>query len=506
MKKVLTPERMGEADRAAIASGIPSFSLMTRAGREVGRAAVRVMGGIYGRRVVIICGKGNNGGDGLVAASYLTKLGALCRVDTIEDPDAMKGDARRALDLFGVEQTRRFVPSNLERELERADLVIDAIMGTGFKGTLSGPAAEAVGLIESAGIPVVSVDIPSGVDGRTGRVEGPAVRADVTVTFGALKPGLLLQPGIQHAGAVEVVDIGIPTELLAEDLQLVEPSDVAELLPPRPLGAHKRSVGKVLVVAGHPGMAGAAALAALGALRTGAGLVRTAVPESIAAGLDVAILESLTVALPENREGGLRQEAVDQVLELAAQANVLAVGPGLSRDEETLKCVHRILDEVDIPIVLDAEGVNAFAGRAQDLRTRKAPTVLTPHSGELSRLLGTTATQIDGDRVSAALEGARVTGATLLLKGFGTVVANPQGEAVLVGRGGPVLATGGTGDVLTGVIAALATSNDPFKAAWGGAYLHGAAGEVLAESVGDRGVIAGDLLDVIPHVIAAVRS
>jgi ADP-dependent NAD(P)H-hydrate dehydratase / NAD(P)H-hydrate epimerase len=505
MKNVLTPERMAEADQATFDSGVPSFELMRRAGRAVGRAAVRYMGGAYGRRVAVVCGKGNNGGDGFVAAQYLLASGALCRVFTMEDPKSSKGDARTALELLGVHRTQRFDRLALRKELARSALAIDALLGTGFKGSLSGPAADAVAEVEASGVPVVGVDIPSGVDGRTGAVEGRAVKAVLTVTLGALKPGLLLPPGAEHAGEVEIADIGIPDELLTSDIQLVEEDDIASVLSERPTTAHKRSVGKVIVVAGSPGMSGAAALAVLGALRTGAGLVRMVVPDSIAERLDAGVMESLTVGLPQNERGGLRLDGVDQVLALAAEANAVAIGPGIGRDEETQKFVRRVLEEVEQPVILDADGINAFQDHPEELRTRRGPTVLTPHSGELARLTGASVDQINGDRVTAARQGARQTAAIVLLKGFCTVVAKPDGEAMLVRSGGPVLATGGTGDVLTGVIAALAAGQDPFAAAWAGAYIHGAAGHLLAARVGDRGVIAGDLLDVLPEVISRVR-
>jgi hydroxyethylthiazole kinase-like uncharacterized protein yjeF len=505
VKSVLTPERMAEADQATFDSGVPSFELMSEAGRAVGRAAVRYMGGVYGRRVTVVCGKGNNGGDGFVAAEYLLRKGALCRVFIVGDPESVKGDARTALDLLVHSRAQPFDPSRLRRELERSDLAIDAMLGTGFKGSLAGPAAEAVAELEASGIPVLAVDIPSGVDGRTGEVRGKGVKAALTVTLGALKPGLLLPPGSEHAGSVEVADIGIPAEFLDSDLHLVEEEDVTRTLPIRPPTAHKRSVGKVIVVAGSPGMSGAASLAALGALRTGAGLVRMVVPEAIAGRLDVSVMESLTVPLPQNERGGLRLDALDQVVALAAEANAVAMGPGISRDEETQKLVRRVLEEVDQPVILDADGINAFQGRPEELRNRRGPTVLTPHSGELARLIGMGVEEINGDRVAAAQDGARQTGAIVLLKGFCTVVTKPDGETALVRSGGPVLATGGTGDVLTGVIAALAAVSPAFDAAWAGAYLHGAAGELLAARMGDRGVIAGDLLQVLPEVISRVR-
>lgn len=466
------------------------------------------MGGAYGRRVVVVCGKGNNGGDGFVAARYLAHRGVLCRVVMMADPEALEGDA---LDAFGKMRSaglaaRPYDRELLDRELDRADLAVDAMLGTGFTGALRGPMAEAAALLNASGVPVLAVDIPSGVDGETGAVPGEAVRAARTVTLAALKSGLLLPPGVHHTGDVEVVDIGIPRAMMEAHLQLADPGDLGRALPPRTLTSNKRRAGRVLVLAGSAGMAGAAALTASGALRAGAGLVRAAVPEPVRAEVASQVVESLSTGLAATAAGTFSVEAVAAAVELAKQNQSVALGPGLSKEEETMSFVRGVLDRVEQPVVLDADGLTAFEGNPEGLKTRTAPTLLTPHAGELGRLLGCPPSQIEADRPAAAREAAARSGATVLLKGYRTLVAGPDGDAVMVDAGGPVLATGGTGDVLTGVIAALATRIDPFTATWAGACLHGAAGDMLAEWMGDSGVVASDLLKALPLVQREARK
>lgn len=503
MKPVLTPSQMAAADKATIAAGTPSMELMARAGAACARAAVRMLGGTYGRRIFIVCGKGNNGGDGFVMAEYLGRRGALCTIVLLAAPADLKGDAltsyRRAAKAPGC----RFRPWS-DAELERSDLAVDAMLGTGFEGALAGPFADAARALNESRKKVLSIDIPSGVNGESGAVEGVAVKAAVTVTMGALKAGLLLHPGPSYAGRVEVADIGILPEAMKTQLHLTAPLDVPAVLPPRLPTAHKRSVGKVLVVAGSLGMSGAAVLAARAALRTGAGLVRIAVPESIAGQVGPQLKEALTLGLPETG-GKLNLEAVGPVIDLAPEMHALALGPGIGRGEEVAQFVRTVLDTVENPVVLDADGLAAYQGSPEGLKSRPGPTVLTPHSGELGRLLDIESSEVDAERIGSAREAAERSGCIVLLKGFRTVVAAPGGEAVLVDAGGPVLATGGTGDVLTGVIAALLAGNvEPFTAAWAGACLHGAAGEELARRMGERGVLAGDVAEILPLTMAGL--
>lgn len=507
MRLVVTPEQMGAADRATIESGTPSLTLMERAGREVARAAVRVAGGAYGRRVVIVCGKGNNAGDGFVAARHLASWGAYPVVVLLDDPASLRGDARANLvRLHGI-RTVRFEEAALRGELARASAAVDAIFGTGFRGAVEGAAATAVEAINGSGLPVVAVDIPSGVDGRTGGVAGPAVRAAVTVTMAALKVGLVLPPGSEHSGEVVVADIGIAEETVAAELRLVEEQDARRCFGMRPRTAHKRSVGVALVVAGSVGMSGAAALAAAAALRAGAGLVTVATPASVALEIDMTVLEATTLPLPETGRGTVEASAVDVVLARAAGVDAVALGPGLSTDLETVEFVRKLVLQLDRPLIVDADGLNALAGDLELLAAREAPTLITPHPGELGRLLGRSTAEVSADRLGAARQAAARSGAVVLLKGYRTVVAAPSGETVIVPAGGPALATGGTGDVLTGIaVALLAAGASPFVAAWTAAWIHGRAGDRLAERLGVRPVVAGDLLTALPEVIRRLEA
>ncbi|MGH2706597.1 MAG: NAD(P)H-hydrate dehydratase [Actinomycetota bacterium] len=503
MRIVVTPRAMAAADRAAIDSGVPSLDLMERAGAAVASAVIGLAGGAYGRRIAVVCGKGNNAGDGFVAARYLAARGARPAVILLDD--ALGGDA--LINLRRLRAVPTMGPEALIRELGRADVVVDGIVGTGIKGALRSPASDAAEAINAAGKAVVAVDIPSGVEGATGQIHGPAVRADVTVTMAALKIGLLLHPGSAHAGRIEVAEIGIADHFLHADLLLAGAGDVARVLPPRPPLAHKRSVGTVLIVAGSLGMAGAAALAARGALRAGAGLVTMAVPGSLARGLDQTVLEATTLPLPETPDGTIESSAVDLVLDHAARNDCVALGPGLSTDPETVTFVHKLVASLERPIVIDADALNALAGATGILASRSTPTLLTPHPGELARLLGTGTAEVSADRLWAVRRAAVSTKAAVLLKGYRTLVAEPGGDCVLVATGGPALATGGSGDVLTGVTGAfLASGMEAADAGWAGAWVHGRAGDVVAARRGVRGTIAGDLPEAVAEVLTRLAE
>ena len=466
---------MGAADRRAIAAGTPEAVLMDRAGRAVAWAVRDLLGRTYGTRVVVACGKGNNGGDGRIAARVLAGWGA--RVDVL--------DVGSGLD-----------PALVARVVTRADVVVDAMYGTGFRGALDGDARTVVDAVTARRVRVVAVDVPSGVDGLTGAVSGPVVRAERTVTFAARKPGLLFEPGRSLAGTVVVADIGIAVDPPG-DVPLTGctgPDDVAAWLPARAPDAHKWAAA-VYVVGGSAGMTGAPALAARAALRSGAGMVWCGVPGDATA---VAGGEVIAVALPAAPEGGLAEAAVDRVLADAHRFGALAIGPGLGRDPETLAAVRRLVLMAPVGVVLDADGLHAFAGDAAALRARSAPTICTPHAGEYAALVGSPP---GPDRLAAARALAVTTGAVVLVKGPGTVVADPSGRAAVCPIGGPELATAGTGDVLTGIVAAfLARGADPFGAAAAGAFVHAAAAGVAGHTV----LVAGDLVGSVPAVLDAL--
>lgn len=444
MQPVLTPAEMTVVDSEA---ADPTEVLIERAGFAVAVAGADLMGGTYGRRVVVVAGKGNNGADGRVAARVLRRWGA--RVEVIDAANEPKS-----------------VPS--------CDLLIDAAYGTGFRGEYRSP--------DPGAAAVLAVDIPSGVDGLTGRAGDGAVWADATVTFAALKPGLLLGEGPDRSGAVHVADIGL--DVARAGCHLVDDADASAWLPTRPRSAHKWQAA-VLVAAGSPGMSGAAHLVSAAALRAGAGYVRLAVPGETAPG---GPIEAVAAAVPA--EGWHRA-----VLEGAERFGCLAVGPGLGRSESTAADVRAVVRDAPVPVVVDADGLNVL-GSASDaagiIRHRKGPTLLTPHDGEFERLAGHPP---GDDRIAAAAGLAQATGATVLLKGSTTVVAGPSGEVLLSASGSTRLATAGTGDVLTGVCAALmAQGLDPMRAAAIGAHLHGRAAGLGPA----HGLVAGDLIDLLP--------
>ena len=509
MKPVLTPEQAAALDRDSQARGIGAEGLMERAGRAVARACVDLCGGVYGRRAVVVCGKGNNGGDGFVAARHLARWGMAVYVVTVEPPRDLREPAAtnysRLHELDRV-RVRVFSDASLERELRRADVAVDSIFGTGFRGIPEDEWAFAISCLNDGDAPVVSVDIPSGVNGATGAVEGDAVWAELTVTFGAAKVGAVLLPGAERAGDVRVVDIGFPDDLVSADVVLIEPSDVREWLPVRPVDTHKRASGVLLVVSGSRGMTGATKLIAEAAGRIGAGLVTVAVPEGILPIVQSGLTEATFLPLPETADGTVAQSAVDIVLERAAGAHALAVGPGLSNQAETGSFVRELVRASPVAVALDADGLNAFAGQASELADRKADVVLTPHVGEFGRLTGIGARELDADRIGHARPLAAETGAVVLLKGSRTLVVSPDGQTRVNPTGGPVLATAGSGDVLTGIIGGLlARGVDPMDAAAGGAYLHGLAGALAGRSTGE-GTLASDLIDRIPEAVAQVSG
>jgi ADP-dependent NAD(P)H-hydrate dehydratase / NAD(P)H-hydrate epimerase len=472
---VLTPAEMADADRRTIAAGTPVELLMERAGRAVAWAVRRELLGCSGTRVVAVCGKGNNGGDGLVAARVLRGWGA-------------------RVDVFGLEQG---IDRQLcERALRRADAVVDAMYGTGFRGALEGDAAWAARAMEAVLGPCVAVDVPSGVDGATGATRGDTVHASHTVCLAALKPGLLFAPGSGHAGEIAIADIGIDlgVDPLHPPRGVLEDVDVELALPERDEAAHKWQSG-VLVVGGSGGMVGAPLMASRAAMRAGAGIVWCALPGHDAAAR-ASGTEIITHALPATADGALDDAAAAAVLEIAARFRAVVVGPGLGRDERTAAAVRRIVAEVPVALVLDADGLNALDGDLSPLRARTAPAVLTPHAQEYERLVGE---PVGDDRLAAAGRLATASGAVALLKGPGTIVASPAGAPVAINpTGGPALASAGTGDVLSGIVGALvARGGEPWWAAAAAAFVHGRA----AETAGHTGLVAGDLIDALPRVL-----
>jgi ADP-dependent NAD(P)H-hydrate dehydratase / NAD(P)H-hydrate epimerase len=504
-------ETMRAIDRWAIDErGVASLELMERAGAGVAQALERLS---PDGPVTVVCGKGNNGGDGLVAARLLRESSRPVAVVCVAAPTELTGDARANLEqLHGPPPVRLDgspwngedgVPESPQavQELFGAHVtLIDALLGTGFEGEPRGAVAAAIAAINAAGAPVVSVDVPSGVDASTGVVRGGAVRASLTVTFHAAKPGLWINPGKAHAGEVQVLDIGIPRGAPdGASIGLIDPS-VLEQLPRRDARATKFTSGHVLVVGGSRGLTGAPQMAAKASMRAGAGYVTACVPASLQeliAGAGTP--EMMTRGLPDD-DGALTAQAVAGVLEASARGGSLALGPGLGRSDGAFACARALAQEANVAMVLDADGLNAHAGRLADLRTRTPPTVLTPHAGELGRLLELDSTEIERERLRHVTEAAKQAETVVLLKGDDTLIAAPDGIVAVSPGGSPALATAGTGDVLTGVIAALlAHGLEAFAAAAAGVWLHAEAGREAARRVGAaEGVIASDVIAALP--------
>jgi hydroxyethylthiazole kinase-like uncharacterized protein yjeF len=509
MKPVLTPDQASALDRATQARGVPADLLMERAGRAVARAALDVMGGSYGRRAVVVVGKGNNGGDGLVAARHLARWGvqvAVVAVEALEDlREPAAGNATRLREVGSI-RVLPFAHAMLDREMRRADVAIDALFGTGFRGMPEDDWADAIAGLNASPAPVVAVDIPSGVNGATGAVEGDAVRADLTVTFGAPKVGVVVLPGAERAGAVRVADIGFPYDLVLANAFLTEPADVAAVLPEREIDTHKRATGVLVVIAGSREMTGAAHLVARAAGRMGTGLVQVAVPEGILPIVQAGLEEATFLSLPETPAGTVAISALGALLDRLEGADALAIGPGLSINEETAGLVRRLVRDCPVPFVLDADGLNAFTGRAAELADRKSDAILTPHVGEFVRLSGVSAHELAKDRLTHARALAERTGAVTLLKGSRTLVTTPDGVVRINPTGGPVLATAGSGDVLTGIIGGMiARGVDPVHAASAGAYIHGLAGMLAGVSSGE-GTLASDIARHVPEAVSRVQE
>jgi NAD(P)H-hydrate epimerase len=481
-------DAMRAADRWAIEErGVPSLDLMERAG--AGLAAL-VMETAPEGPVAIVCGKGNNGGDGLVAARLLREQWRDVRCLLLTERDELRGDAAAMAE--GVE-TEPFAAD----ALDGAAVVVDAILGTGFEGAVHGAAAGAIAAME--GHTVVAADVPSGVNASTGEVEGRAVRARATATFAAAKPGLYVNPGKEHTGDVRVIEIGIPEGAPGEPQAALIDDAVLAQVPRRRGNTTKFSSGHVVVAGGSRGLTGAPVLAANAAMRAGAGYVTCCAPASQQPVLAAHLLEVMTRALPEEN-GAHSADGVDDVLAMTERGGALVVGPGIGRSDGALEFARALVRRSVVPVLLDADGLNAHAERLGDLRAAGAPVVMTPHEGELGRLLGCPSDEVKAHRLACARRASADSGAIVVLKGDDTIVARPDGFVAVSPGGSPALATAGTGDVLSGVIGALlAKQMDPFAAACAGVRLHALAGGLAAERRhGPDGVVASDVIALLP--------
>ncbi|GAB4389650.1 MAG: NAD(P)H-hydrate dehydratase [Thermodesulfovibrionales bacterium] len=507
--KIVTAKEMQAMDRKTIEGyGIPGLVLMERAGLAV---AAKVREVARGRKVLVLAGRGNNGGDGLVAARELANSGYRVRALVQGTTRGLSPDCRHQLEVARKMGVRAEFRARLTEEDIHGAVVVDALFGTGLGKDITGELAKSISLLNGSGAPVVSVDMPSGVSSDTGRVLGVAVRASATVTFGLPKRGHLLHPGAGYTGELTVEDIGFPSELLnAASLrcELIDRDAMALLLPERPAYSHKGHYGHVLVVAGSRGKTGAALMAAAACLRTGAGLVTIGAPESLAASFQSAVREEMFLPLPDTGRGTLSAGALDAALEFVSEkADVLAIGPGIGTEGETREVVLGLVERCAAPMVLDADGLNCLEGKAAALARAKAPIVATPHPGEFSRLTGKGVNEIEEDRIEAALAFAKKTGVSVVLKGVPTVVASPEGYSYLNPTGNPGMAKGGTGDVLTGMASALlAQGLEPLGASLLAVYAHGLAGDMAAAQKGLASVTALDLVGAIPGALKSLAG
>ena len=515
--EILTGEQMRAADRHAIETlGIPSLELMEAAGAGIAGALLADEPGLRHRGVTVLCGKGNNGGDGLVVARHLARAGVSVSAIVLAEPDALSHDAganyrrvrERKIELHCAPDEIRW--ADCLNRIPSDALVVDALLGTGIRGAVRGLVARVIQDLTRERFDIVSVDLPSGLDADSPRVLGPAVTARKTYALCRPKPALVFDPAAQHAGPWSSIPIGIPDDAIksrGSKLDWQDAASVRGMLPPRPDDAHKGNLGHVLVVAGAPGRAGAAVLTARGALRSGAGLVTVACPASIRSEIAVQQAEVMTEALMESSEGTLSAGSAARVQDLLGTRDTLAIGPGLGTDPETAKAVRALAFSARRGAIIDADGLNALAldpDSVLTLREAAAPRILTPHPGEAARLLGITAREVQADRLAAARNLAERSGAVVVLKGKRTLVARPDGAVAVNAGGNPGMATAGSGDVLTGIVASLlARGLEPDAAARLGVFLHADAGDRAAQRLGQDSMLASDILGDLPAAFCA---
>jgi ADP-dependent NAD(P)H-hydrate dehydratase / NAD(P)H-hydrate epimerase len=502
--RVLNTRQMREADRRTIEEiGIPSIVLMENAGRQAVAAMEAAFDDLPTSQVGVLCGRGNNGGDGFVVARTLIQRGVDVGVFLLGSVAEVSGDARINLEILGrigltvVEITSAQDWELHFTEISECDLIVDAILGTGFRGQLSGFLETVVADVNALGVPVVSIDLPTGLSADTPVIEGTAIEASMTITLGAPKIPLVFPPADSHGGDLVIADIGIPypifEELEGDYLELLTRERMREMVPSRAADSHKGDFGRVVVIAGSLGRTGAAHLSALGALRSGAGLVTIATPRSCLPIIAAMAPEYMTEGLDETASGTIDYSAIDRVLDL--KADVIAVGPGLGQAPATSAFVHALVERAGVPLVLDADALNAFVGEPERLMGRDGvDVIITPHPGEMARLLNTTIESVQSDRLKHAREFAAGHKVHVVLKGHRTLIAGPDGRTFVNLTGNAGMATGGTGDLLTGMLAAwFAQLLDAEAACKLAVYLHGTAGDLAEADEGEVALIATDM-------------
>ncbi len=509
--RLVDADEMREMDRKTIEEfGIPGEVLMESAGRGVFFYIEENFP--FLEDAVVFCGRGNNGGDGFVVARYLLNREVYVTVYLLGEQSRLKGDARLNCERYlklGGELIELGEEAELDEVIERAsqtDLIIDAIFGTGLNSEVRGLAKNIIELInevsEDSGVPVIAVDIPSGVNASNGQIMGSAVYADATITFGLAKIGHYTFPGAGLIGELELIDIGIPREVMEKSQTWLVDEDFAfSLLRSRKPDAHKGDAGHTLIFAGSVGKTGAAAMAGESALRAGAGLVTVAVPAHLNDIFEVKLTEVMTEPVPDTTERTFGEVSIERAKNLMEGKDVIAIGPGIGQSKEVDKFLREILISARVPVVIDADGLNSLSRQMDLLQKVSAPLILTPHPGEMSRLSGLSTKEIQKERMKITKEFAKKWNVVLVLKGARTVIASPDGTAFLNLSGNPAMASAGMGDVLTGIIAGLLSQGySPLESAVLGVYMHGKAGDLAYEELGGIGIIAGDLITRIPKV------
>jgi len=510
MIPILTPQQMKSADEEAIHRlGIPSLQLMEQAGRGVVEVLKKTIKQFSKKSFVIFCGKGNNGGDGFVIARLLNEHGARVTVVMMEQKEKLSGDAKINVEKIHPSLLIPFGQLKVTQTI-KADVLLDAMFGTSFKGALSGHYLEAVRWCNSYKALKVAVDIPSGLNGETGEVLSDAFRADMTVTFSNPKLGFYRRNAKDFTGKVIVVDIGIPAEAIEKNsgnIFLVERHDVAMLLPKRKSNVHKHSIGKIFIIAGSRGMTGAALLSSLSAMRSGAGQIILGIPDSEYSIVAKRTLEVMPFGLSSTSEGSVAFAAKSVIEKKIAWADVVAIGCGMSQHPETQELIVQLIEKTEKTLVIDADGLNALATRVPILHKRTSKhVILTPHVGEFSRLTGLSSAEIENNKFTIASSFAQQYKVVLVLKGAPTLVATPNGEIFVNSTGNAGMATAGAGDVLTGIIASLAGQGlSATAAAVAGVYIHGMAGDYAAGKKGELSLIASDLIRYLPTTLKQMQ-
>lgn len=512
--KLLTSQQMRELDRAAVERhGVPSLDLMERAGRGVA-GVIRKRFEPQKGTVVVVAGRGNNGGDGLVCARHLISAGYEVTVLLLASPSLLTPDARASWELLAPLTTHLLrIESVADLNSHRTTLVgagciVDAILGTGLDRQVSGLALAAIEAINSSGVPVIAVDIPSGLSADTGLPLGLSVSAAVTVTFCLPKRGLFIGQGLNYTGQVEVVDIGIPQEEMEKvkaPLSLIDPSMFVHKLPKRRPNAHKGTFGHVVIFAGSRGHLGAGYLASLAALRAGCGVVTYCIPEKAFVRFDARYPEVMCDPLPDAGLASFHPSGLDEALAVARGKSAVAIGPAIGTSPDTREFVNGLVKRIDVPLIIDADGLNVLD--LVSVKRRRSCTILTPHPGEMSRLMGATTSAVQADRIGMASKLAATSGAIVILKGQGTVVAEPDGSASINPTGNAGMATAGMGDALTGVVASfLAQGMNPRDAGVAAVYIHGLAGDMAAAELSERALITSDVIRCLGKAIKEIET